>query len=711
MKYIFLITLSICTFLPEAYFAQNLDMNVYVESEQKRIDSMDGRIDRSIQLKYGDEQKPLYTNVYFKYADSLQKRINESSILYPYQKKNLLYGLAMTLSEITGRTYQMPLYYQKLIENGFGILRATENGDLMSFLVTDPLYSVKNIYFYKYDNVAKDFLMRSTRTYPDEVLKVFFKFKERPYKDSIVETAAVIAPNVAKNYLLGETDIRNILRSNTNVYVMGMRGFFKEYNIVSKGMVLVDDIVEGNITIKEAHDLSLDKRKYLRKMIEVRNSDYAKALYSLDDELHNTSLEYVRQINELHNETDPKVRFASIDDFNWKELYSLLVYSEEEIFTSSFNGAFERLLYRMNQDKITGDKLLEKMKYNRFRTFIKICANYGKLGDFLNTMPRDKSRDLITKFTNNLDKGEADLRSAINVANAFSSIADTSLMLFMRDNIHRENERVNRENSRGGIVIYGLLKSLFVDGNKKDPNWYSSMANKYNLQPIDRIDKSVLFGRNNIHRQIHFFYDDEDGDASFASFLTTFSNPNYRITRRPNLVIIESVRGKAVKIYANLPKSEVDGQQELIDTMTYCGKDIQVMVHRGHSYYALNTIDYIPQSTEVVFLGSCGSYHNIHEVLQRASNVHIISSKQIGTMSVNNPILFNIAESVREGKDIVWKDIWKTTETQIKANKAAMDKFKDYVSPDRNLGAIFLQAYTHWVTSDQTTTASRLRIE
>lgn len=685
-----------------------LDMNPYIEREQKRIDSLDGKIDGQINLRYGDEQKQLYKLVYFKMADSLQSKINSSETLLNWQKKNLLYGLSMTLSEVNARTYSLPLYYQKLMENAFGITSAIERGDLMSYLITDPLYSIKNIYFYKYDKEAKDFLVRSTAIYPDEVLKMFYKFKERPYKDTIVEVCAVIAPNVAKNYLIGETEIKEILKNNTNPYVMGMRGFFAVYNILSKGMVIVDDIVEGNITIEDAHNISLDKRKFLRKLIETRNSSYAQATYSLDDELHNTALEYVRVINELHNETDPKIRFANVDDFNWKELYTLLIYSEEEIFTSTFNGLFDRLIYRLNQDKVTGDKMLEKLKYNRFRTFIKLCANYNKLGDFLQTMPRDKSRELISKFTNNLDQNEGDLRSAINVANAFSSVTDTPLLIFMRNNINNENDRVNYEGSRSGIVIYGLLKSLFVPANKKDQSYFSSIASKYSLEPIDRLDKQKIFGRERVHRQIHFFYDDEDGEATYSSFISTFSNGNYRISQKNKITLIESIRGEKVHIYANQPKSEYEGQEVLIRIMDSLGKDIQVMVHRGHSYYALNTIDHIPPSTDIVFLGSCGSYHNIHEVLQRSQNVHIISSKQIGVMAVNNPLLYNIAETVREGKDIVWSEIWKKTESSISKNKAAMEKFRDYVSPDKNLGAIFLQAYTRWVTSDRRTSALKV---
>lgn len=76
-------------------------------------------------------------------------------------------------------------------------------------------------------------------------------------------------------------------------------------------MVLVDDIVDGNlITVEDAHTISLDKRKFLRKMIEIRNSDYIMAEHSLDQQLKATSLEYVRIINELHDEKDPKKKIC-----------------------------------------------------------------------------------------------------------------------------------------------------------------------------------------------------------------------------------------------------------------------------------------------------------------------------------------------------------------------------------------------------------------
>ena len=120
-----------------------------------------------------------------------------------------------------------------------------------------------------------------------------------------------------------------------------------------------------------------------------------------------------------------------------------------------------------------------------------------------------------------------------------------------------------------------------------------------------------------------------------------------------------------------------------------------VVVHRGHSYYAFVTIEQIPSSASMVFLGSCGSYHNITKVLERAPQVHIISAKQIGAMGVNNPILSTIANEVRTNNEILWQPLWDKVEKKVKGNATSYEQFKDYIPPHKNLGAIFIQAYNN----------------
>ena len=59
-----------------------------------------------------------------------------------------------------------------------------------------------------------------------------------------------------------------------------------------------------------------------------------------------------------------------------------------------------------------------------------------------------------------------------------------------------------------------------------------------------------------------------------------------------------------------------------------------VMVHRGHSYYAYKTIEKISENTQIFVLGSCGGYHSISTIIERSPEISIISSKQIGTAVV-----------------------------------------------------------------------------
>jgi hypothetical protein len=191
-----------------------------------------------------------------------------------------------------------------------------------------------------------------------------------------------------------------------------------------------------------------------------------------------------------------------------------------------------------------------------------------------------------------------------------------------------------------------------------------------------------------------YFYDDEDGDASFASFLKTFTDKNWTIIDSVSYVLIKSKGGKAVHIYANKPKHEYDGQEKLESIFNEKYLTPHVMVHRGHSYYAFKTIEKIKDETQVFVLGSCGGYHSISSILERSPEVGIVSAKQIGTQFVNNPMLKLMAEDIRQGRDLDWHKIWLNLEGAVKNNPKAYERFLDYIPPHKNLGAIFIKAYT-----------------
>lgn len=93
-------------------------------------------------------------------------------------------------------------------------------------------------------------------------------------------------------------------------------------------------------------------------------------------------------------------------------------------------------------------------------------------------------------------------------------------------------------------------------------------------------------------------------------------------------------------------------------------------------------------------LGSCGGYHNLAKVLDKAPDANIISSKQVGAASVNDPIIGEMLSQLLKGNDLNWLEAWSDLNTYFSKRGAhERDMFSDYIPPNKNLGAIFIKAY------------------
>jgi len=67
----------------------------------------------------------------------------------------------------------------------------------------------------------------------------------------------------------------------------------------------------------------------------------------------------------------------------------------------------------------------------------------------------------------------------------------------------------------------------------------------------------------------------------------------------------------------------------------------------------------------------------------------MITTKGIGTITVNDPLLKFLNETLLRGHDIVWEEFWTQAETALGHNP----RFLDYLPPDKNASIIFLRAY------------------
>ncbi|HEX8331770.1 MAG TPA: hypothetical protein VF622_04065, partial [Segetibacter sp.] len=226
---------------------------------------------------------------------------------------------------------------------------------------------------------------------------------------------------------------------------------------------------------------------------------------------------------------------------------------------------------------------------------------------------------------------------------------------------------------------------------------------KFGIPPVYTVANESLRDTSGRILVQQFFYGDLDGNTQFKRFLAAYSGMGWKIINRPLWTEVSSTKGTKITIYSNKPLDETKdedakAQAALIDYMDEAGLNPTVVIHRGHSYYVPYTIKQMPTSAKVVLLGSCGGYHNIDSVLKISPYAHIIASKQVGSGTVNQPMIMTLSDLLRQGKDLNWPELWKDFGKRFKDN----ERFDDYVPPHKNLGAIFIMAYKKTLRDSRT---------
>ncbi len=199
-----------------------------------------------------------------------------------------------------------------------------------------------------------------------------------------------------------------------------------------------------------------------------------------------------------------------------------------------------------------------------------------------------------------------------------------------------------------------------------------------------------------IYEQV-FFYGDDDAVLSYNYLLFTFSKRGWRIKTFPYWVMIESLRGKRIKIFVNKPEylDASASSSHQIALRNYFFKNHiapTVVMHRGHSYFLSNTINQLPASTKLFIMGSCGSNNAISDALRICGDAQIISTRQIATSVVNSKVFFELNEDLRKTQNIEWQTNWKRYGLQFKKTKYE-DNFNEYILPQKNLVSIFFKLF------------------
>jgi hypothetical protein len=322
-----------------------------------------------------------------------------------------------------------------------------------------------------------------------------------------------------------------------------------------------------------------------------------------------------------------------------------------------------------------------------------MAAGYNTLSNFLSTFPHpDDANSLMRAFVGGLEKNNS-LEDGADVADSYASIAETIKPEAdeMLNNIKFNYEKNKSQGNNRGMVMYNLLDKLFLSAdttNKID------LSKEFGIPPVYEVPFTAL--ANDSGRVIIqvFIYGDKDGISVFPGMLNLFNNANWKIDRsNPQWATITSVKGSPVTIYANKPLPEetdedAKAQEALCDYLRKNKLYPTVTINRGHSYNAPYTIEQMFSTSKIVFMGSCGGYRMIHDILEKAPDAHIVGTKQIADVPVNNPFLKLLTEKLRNGSNIDWIPFWNELDKMV-----TNEIFEDYVPPYKNLGAIFIKAY------------------
>lgn len=650
-------------------------------------------------------------------VDEIQFNIEKDSILDHRLKVQYLHGLSNLLRYINNNrrstlyaSSYIPatiLSYQKVIE----LDRATES---MLPVISELPYEVGNAVMRAnifdqnkgYNDSRYVLIKKYVTLYPEKTLQTLLENPKIPFLDSLVKVAAYQNPRQLYDYAAASNHLGFAIRKIDDPLVKTVSKMATSGGSGQLYFPFLDNIMSGKISFKDVDAVKNDDVKYYQLLVKTHidyvnrqlNGEAIQESAAIMEMMQKKAISsFVNVINGLHNSPDA-VRFRVLQPLSAQELYYVAVLSDGIIYTSSYtNGVYPLIMSRSGQ---RGDSLLMSVKFDKYRKFIKIAAGYNTLSNFLGSFKQqDDAAKLMQAFVGGLEKSNG-LEDGVDVADSYASIAESYKPLAeeMIKNIQINYQRNVAQNNKRGIVIYNLLDKLFKSADSTNK---INLSTELGISPVYNVNfKTLTNPQDKVIMQV-FFYGDEDGQNIFQGFLRQFNNSNWKTTHTNQWVFIQSVKGKPVLIYANKPLPEETGEDEKAqrELGEYLAKNNllpTVVIHRGHSYYANYTINQILPSARIVFMGSCGGYHLIHDILQNAPDAHIIASKQIGKTRINQPFFNLLMEKLRNGQDIDWIPFWKELDKSV-----TVEGLDDYIPPYKNLGAIFIKAYKTAMDTEQ----------
>jgi hypothetical protein len=681
-----------------------------IDREQRNALKADGKADNFFQAGSNEDINYFITQAIIRRVDDLQCKIEKDTLSNDQRKVGYLRGLENIVKGFSTnfKNHQFAASHFPSALDAFDQgMTLDEKGESIEGLIEQNPYDVGKLLISSNafdrnsgEKAAQNCLFKKyVQLHPEKTFILLKENPDIPFRDSLIKFAAYKYPRLLYDFASASDRLSYAIRNINDSFVKAIVKMARSGGSGQMYFPFLDNLIRHKQTFEEIDAVKDDEQKYYKLLVKTRMDYISRSLQgenilemkALTDMLQKKAREvFISEINGLHEKPDA-IRFKILQQLTPQELYYLIVFGEDELYTSSYvKGVYPLMMQKIGN---RGDSLLVSVGFDRFKKFIKMAAGYNTLSNFLSSIPRnDLAQTLMTAFVNNLEKSTG-LEDGVDVADSYASIAESMkpVATEMLYNIKLNYDRNLYENNRRGIVMYNLLYKLFLSATDSTID----LSKEFGIPPVYNVNyQSLVNDTNKVFMEV-FFYGDEDGKMNYNGFIREFSNNTWK-KAEDNKYWTEyvSVKGKPIIVFANKPLDEESGEldkaQESLNN--YIEKNEihpTIVVHRGHSYWAPTTIGFIQPTAKIVYLGSCGGYNLIHDVLKHSPDAHIIASKQTGKIAINQPFFNLLMDKLRNGNNIDWIPFWKEFERD--AGKTA--GFEDYIPPYKNLGAIFIKAY------------------
>jgi len=551
-------------------------------------------------------------------------------------------------------------------------------------------------------------IIRTAQTSPERIPGWLSQHPDYHFSDSLLTVWANRAPDHMVRYIKSGVNptLQEKIKSCQNALVQTMVKIAPE-RFAKNYLPFAIPITKGEMDFAMIDKLRQDPKAFFQAQVDME-------MQNIEDQIQGKPVDYtiptraylkesavkfyVNTMNFRHEEAKESVRYAELNALRPQDIYMVIVYGEDNFYTSSYLYTYHRLMETYK--KVGHDSLMHFMKYYQARKFVQLAGRYNTLSHFIGNMPRDTMLSGIARLAYGLEKNTGNgLEEAMTVAETFPSmVRDSSLRQFMRDQLSNNYNRCVQEPSFFGQKLYKLLMQIYgsveAEYAGKTDNFSKELAAYLELRhPTLRAPDGTIYQRV-------FFYGDEDGKSSFQSFLTNFRDKSqWQIDQNKNWITIRSLKGFPTVIYANQPldNERYDLDKDAMDSLSHYLDSLKiephVLIHRGHSYHLSHSLSFVDPLIKLAILGSCGGYQEIFTVQQKSADAQVISTKQVGSKMVNEPLLTKINQRILREQDIKWVELWNELDAQLKKDKKAYGYFVDYIPPHKNIGLLVSKIY------------------